>query len=118
MRRNLEKPKAKHFSFDDLKAAIATGEKALREGFGVLRISGGQTSMRLACASLLICPSMAPLCILGTRGSFTLALNRLSCRVDLFLNTLFLFNSENDSGVMNRLKNIFQRIIESRSKNY
>jgi hypothetical protein len=33
---DLEQPKAKHFSFDDLKAAISTGEKALAEGIGLV----------------------------------------------------------------------------------
>jgi hypothetical protein len=33
---DLDRPKAKHFSFADLKAAIATGEQALAEGLGVV----------------------------------------------------------------------------------
>jgi hypothetical protein len=33
---DLEQPRAKRFSFDDLKSAIATGEKALAEGVGLV----------------------------------------------------------------------------------
>lgn len=33
---DLEKPKAKRFSFDDLKSGISTGEAALGEGLGVV----------------------------------------------------------------------------------
>jgi hypothetical protein len=33
---DLEQPKAKRFSFDDLKTAISTGEKALAEGVGLV----------------------------------------------------------------------------------